>query len=142
MSTLWGLDQIDADTPINAMQASVRNAVFAPVFFAPLMFLLASALPAYVCHNCSAAPCFNTACLIYELGGMALTMVIDGSTNQTIALVKAPVASAQTSEVWIAYSEIWKFRNVICICAAALTLMLAGAGLFALTRPGRDSVNA
>ena len=106
------------------------------------MYLLASALPAYVCHNRSAEPCFNTSSLIYGLGGMALSMVIDGSTNQTLALSKAPLTLGQTSEVWIAYSEIWKFWNVIRICAAALTLMLAGAGLLALTRPGRDSVNA
>ena len=73
---------------------------------------------------------------------MALTLIIDGSTNQTLALIKIPLASAQPSAVWIAYLEIWKSWNVIRICAAALTLMLAGAGLLALTRPGRDSVNA
>ena len=109
LSTLWGLDLIDVDTPINAMQASVRNAVLAPVFFAPLVFLLASTLPAYVCHNRSAALCFNTESLIYELGGMALNMVIDVSTNQTLALLETKLASAQASAVWIAYSEIWQF---------------------------------
>ena len=121
----WYPHQCDASF---SAKRSICNSIFAP-----LMFSLASALPAYICHKRSAKPCFNTASLIYGLGGMALTMVIDGSTNQTLALSKAPLTSGQTSEVWIAYSEIWKFWNVIRICAAALTLMLAGAGLLALT---------
>ena len=54
----------------------------------------------------------------------------------TLALIETQLASAQASAVWIAYSELWQFWNVIHICTAAV------AGLLTLTQPGRDSVNA
>ncbi|MDC0541270.1 hypothetical protein OAO50_06325 [Paracoccaceae bacterium] len=56
--TPWGLDQIDPNTAITAMQAmnaSVRNVVFAPVVFATPVVLLASALLAFGCGNRRAA---------------------------------------------------------------------------------------
>ena len=56
--THWGLDQIDPNTAITAMQAmnaSVRNVVFAPASFATPVVLLASALLAFSCRNRHAA---------------------------------------------------------------------------------------
>ena len=56
--TPWGLDQIDPNTAITAMQAmnaSVRNVVFAPAFFATPLVVLASALLAFSCCNRRAA---------------------------------------------------------------------------------------
>ena len=56
--THWGLDQIDPNTAITAMQAmkaAVRNMVFAPVFFATPVVLLASARLAFGCGNRRAA---------------------------------------------------------------------------------------
>ena len=53
-SILWGLDQIDPNTAITAMQAmnaSVRNVVFAPAFFATPVVMLAGALLAISCCN-------------------------------------------------------------------------------------------
>ena len=46
-STMWGLDRLEPDTAIAAMQAmnaSVRNGVFAPAFFGTPFVLLATAL--------------------------------------------------------------------------------------------------
>jgi hypothetical protein len=56
--TPWGLDQIDPNTAITAMQAmnaSVRNVVYVLVFFATPVVLLASALLAFGCGNRRAA---------------------------------------------------------------------------------------
>jgi uncharacterized membrane protein len=56
--THWGLDQTDpnaAITDMQAMNASVRNVVFAPAFFATPVVLLASALLAFSCGNRRAA---------------------------------------------------------------------------------------
>ena len=53
-SILWGLDQIDPNTAItamHAMNASVRNVVFAPAFFATPVVMLAGALLAFSCCN-------------------------------------------------------------------------------------------
>ena len=137
-----GTGRADANTPTNEIQASAQNTVFAPVFFAPPEFLFTSALPAYVCRDRRAPLCFTTASLIYWLDGMALPMVINVSTNQTLDLIETPLALVQASAVWIAYSETWQFWNVTHICAAVVALVLAGAASLTLTRPGRDSVNA
>jgi uncharacterized membrane protein len=50
-STMWGLDMADPSVAIAAMQvmnASVRNAVFAPAFFGTPVVLLATAWPARI----------------------------------------------------------------------------------------------
>ena len=109
-TTLWGLDQIDPNTAITAMQAmnaSVRNVVYAPVFFATPVVLLASALLAFSCRNRRAALYFTMAGLVYGFGGMALTMAINVPLNQALALIVTPLAPAQASAVWTAYSETW-----------------------------------
>ena len=127
---------------MQAMNASVRNVVFAPVFFATPVVLLASALLAFSCRNRRAALCFTMAGLVCGFGGMALTMAINVPLNQALALIVTPLAPAQASAVGSAYSKTWKFWNIIRTCAAAVALLLTGLGLLKLTQTGRDSVNA
>ena len=109
--THWGLDQIDPNTAIAAMQAmnaSVRNVVFAPAFFATPVVLLASDLLAFGCGNRRAA-------LFYH-GRSGLWARWNGADhghkpplNQALALIVTPLARAQASAVWSVYSETWQF---------------------------------
>jgi hypothetical protein len=78
-STMWGLDQTDPNTAIKAMQAmnaSVRNAVFAPAFFGTPLVLLVTAGLAFLAGPRSAALFFGLAALVYLAGAFAVTVQV------------------------------------------------------------------
>ena len=141
--TPWGLDQIDPNTAITAMQAmnaSVRNVVFAPVFFATPVVLLASALLAFGCGNRRAAWFYH--------GRSDLRVWWNGADHGHKRPLEpspcvdrnavGPGAGQRGPEC---HSETWQFWNIIRL-ATAVALLLTGLGLLKLTQTGRDSVNA
>ena len=141
--TPWGLDQIDPNTAITAMQAmnaSVRNVVFAPVFFATPVVLLASALLAFGCGNRRAAWFYH--------GRSDLRVWWNGADHGHKRPLEpspcvdrnavGPGAGQRGPEC---HSETWQFWNIIRI-ATAVALLLTGLGLLKLTQTGSDSVNA
>lgn len=142
--TPWGLDQIDPNTAITAMQAmnaSVRNVVYAPVFFATPVVLLASALLAFGCGNRRAAWFYH--------GRSDLRVWWNGADHGHKRPLEpspcvdrnavGPGAGQRGPEC---HSETWQFWNIIRPCATAVALLLTGLGLLKLTQTGRDSVNA
>jgi len=141
--TPWGLDQIDPNTAITAMQAmnaSVRNVVFAPVFFATPVVLRASALLAFGCGNRRAAWFYH--------GRSDLRVWWNGADHGHKRPLEpspcvdrnavGPGAGQRGPEC---HSETWQFWNIIRL-ATAVALLLTGLGLLKLTQTGRDSVNA
>ena len=77
-STMWGLDAADPNISIAAMQAmnaSVRNWVFAPAFFGTPVLLMITALVALKLGKRRAAVCFGLASLMYVLGAMLPTLI-------------------------------------------------------------------
>ena len=142
--TPWGLDQIDPNTAITAMQAmnaSVRNVVFAPVFFATPVVLLASALLAFGCGNRRAAWFYHgrSDLRVWWNGadhGHKRTLEPSPCVDRNAV---GPGAGQRGPEC---HSETWQFWNIIRPCAAAVALLLTGLGLLKLTQTGRDSVNA
>jgi uncharacterized membrane protein len=134
-STMWGLDQAEPSVAIAAMQAmnaSVRNATFAPAFFATPVVLLLTAVVARLAHRYRAATFFGLAALVYFFGGLVLTMSINVPMNEALATVVIPQDSAEAARIWAAYSAPWQVWNTVRTLASGISLILTGAGLLAL----------
>ena len=137
-STMWGLDAADPRVAIQAMQemnASVRNAAFFPAFFLTPFVLGATALLARHAQRPLAAMLFGVAALVYLVGGMALTGLINVPMNEDLAATAVPDGIGDAAQVWDDYSGRWQLFNVLRTVASAISLLLAAVGLAALGRP-------
>ena len=138
-STMWGLDATDPDVAIFAMQAmnaSVRNPVFALGFFGTPVVLAAAALTAWRAEERRGALLFASAGLLYVLGAMVPTVTINVPLNEALATLKTPLGAA-ARESWQAYSSPWQFWNAIRAIAAGGALLLAGCSVMRMGRAPR-----
>ena len=133
-STMWGLDAADPRAAIEAMQAmnaSVRNAVFAPAMFGtPIVLALAGALAWR--FSGLAASMFIAAAVVYILFGAALTFAVNVPMNESLAEVSIPDSIEEARDIWRAYSPDWQFWNQMRTIACGVSLLLAATGLLAL----------
>lgn len=139
-STMWGLDAADPNVAIAAMQAmnaSVRNPVFAPAFFGTPVVLAAAALAAWKAGERPGALLFASAGLLYLLGAMVPTVAINVPLNETLAALEAPLEAAVARDAWQTYSNPWQFWNTVRAAAAGGALLLAGWGVLGLGRARR-----
>ena len=100
-STMWGLDTTDPNIAIAAMQAmnaSVRNWLFAPFFFGTPVLLIFTAVVALKVGERNAAVCFGLASVLYVLGAMLPTVSVHVPLNETLALVEPPLDPAGRRE--------------------------------------------
>ncbi|WP_299838350.1 anthrone oxygenase family protein [uncultured Paracoccus sp.] len=137
-STMWGLDAVDPRVAIAAMQAmnaSVRNAVFAPAFFGTPLVLLVTALANRRASG-AAALAFAAAAVVYTLGGLILTLAVNVPMNEALAQVIIPEDRAEAAAIWAGYSPRWQLWNQIRTVASGLALLLAGWGTWRLGRDG------
>ena len=133
-STMWGLDAADPRVAIKAMQAmnaSVVNGVFAPAFFGTPLVLGATAALAWGAHR-PAALAFLAGALVYLLGGMILTMLVNVPMNEALAAQPAPDDPTEAARIWAAYSPRWQVWNQIRTVASGAALLLAGWGAMRL----------
>lgn len=134
-STMWGLDAADPRVAIKAMQAmnaSVRNGVFAPAFFAtPFVMLLTAALARAQQRN-AAAWAFTIGGVIYLFGGLVLTMAVNVPMNEALAEVSAPDQRDVATRIWADYSPRWQMWNQIRTVLSGVALTLTGVGLYNL----------
>ena len=136
-STMWGLDSADPNIAIAAMQAmnaSVRNAAFAPVFFGTPLILLATALVAWRSGEGRAALLFGAGGLLYLLGGLLLTVLVHSPMNDVLALVETPLEASRAREVWQDYSATWQSWNTVRTIVSCITLLLAGLAILSFNR--------
>ncbi|NLS15490.1 DUF1772 domain-containing protein [Rhizobium sp. P40RR-XXII] len=134
-STMWGLDAADPALAIGAMQAmnaSVRNTVFAPAFFATPFVLIATAMFAWFCRLKAASLIFAIAGLLYLSGGVILTMTVNVPMNEALAAVVIPQDAAEARRIWENYSGPWQFWNTVRTIVSGLTLALTGIAIFIL----------
>ncbi|WP_323765694.1 DUF1772 domain-containing protein [Marinovum sp.] len=131
-STMWGLDAADPAVAIAAMQAmnaSVRNAVFFPAFFLTPVVLLIAALLARQAQLRPASYAFGGAALVYLLGGLILTLMVNVPMNETLAEVNVPGDSQAAREIWQAYSAPWQGWNIARTVFSGIALLLTGVAL-------------
>ena len=134
-STMWGLDASDPNVAIAAMQAmnaSVRNWVFAPAFFGTPVLSMATALAALKVQERRVAIFFALACLLYVLGAFVPTITVNVPLNELLASAGTPLEAAQAQEVWGNYSAPWQAWNTVRAVASGIALALAGWGLLAM----------
>jgi uncharacterized membrane protein len=134
-STMWGLDTADPRVAIEAMQAmnaSVRNAVFAPAFFGTPFVLWIAALLAWRTCQGGAALAFGLGGLVYAAGGLFLTMSVNVPMNEALGHVIVPADIDAARAIWTEYSGTWQIYNITRTVFSAITLVLAGIGLMRL----------
>lgn len=132
-STMWGLDALDPKTAIAAMQAmnaSVRNAFFAPAFFGTPVVLGLTALVAR--HEGHRWGPFAAAAVIYLTGGLILTISINVPMNEALAL-QSPATLDEATQIWADYSPRWQAWNIARTVASGTALLLTGMGLLDLS---------
>ncbi|WP_027151049.1 anthrone oxygenase family protein [Mesorhizobium sp. WSM2561] len=131
-STVWGLDQTDPRVAIEAMQAmnaSVRNAVFFPAFFLTPVVLGLTAAAMRFNGRKSPALWFAAATLVYLTSGLFLTLAVNVPMNEALAAVPVPKDIETAREIWQDYSGRWQFWNQARTIASGIALAFAGFGL-------------
>lgn len=131
-STMWGLDAADPRVAIEAMQAmnaSVRNAVFAPAFFGTSILLLITTLSLRMADQPAASLWFGIATLLVAFLGVVLTMVINVPMNEALAEVSVPDDIDAAREIWMDYSPRWQFWNQMRTLATGVAVLCIGIGL-------------
>lgn len=139
-STMWGLDAADPKVAIAAMQAmnaSVRNAVFAPAFFGTPVVLLLTAVLAFCTKRGDVCWPFAAAGVIYFTGGMLLTILVNVPMNEALALLDIPEDPGAAARIWGDYSPRWQVWNQTRTLVSGIALCLAGYGLMRLGGTGR-----
>lgn len=134
-STMWGLDAADPRVAIAAMQAmnaSVRNIVFAPAFFLTPVVLALTGAVAMAGRHRQAAAWFLAAAGVYLALGLFLTLSVNVPMNEALALERVPDDVEAARQVWQDYSQPWQFWNVVRTIASGTALVLAAAGLAAV----------
>lgn len=112
-TVMRGLDAAAPETAIAAMQAinaNVRNPVFAPSFFGPALIGVLL-IAAYGLSRTRAAWFARAGALAYLLGGFALTLRVNVPMNEGLAAITLPTPAAET--VWGGYSAPWTLWNAI-----------------------------
>ncbi len=131
-STMWGLDAADPRVAIEAMQAmnaSVRNAVFAPVFFGTPVVTGITAFVLYRADQGPAALWFALATAVIALLAVLLTMGINVPMNEALAQVAVPTDIDAARAIWLAYSPDWQFWNQLRTATSGLGLLMVGIGI-------------
>lgn len=131
-STMWGLDTADPRVAIPAMQAmnaSVRNVVFAPAFFGTPFALALTALLAQRHGRRGAAWFFLAAAITYAGGALTPTLLVNVPMNEALAAVAVPTDLVAAREIWAGYSGTWQAWNLARTVASGVALLLAVAGV-------------
>ncbi|MEM9104170.1 MAG: anthrone oxygenase family protein [Pseudomonadota bacterium] len=137
-STMWGLDAAEPRVAIAAMQAmnaSVRNIVFAPAFFGTPIVLLITAALAWFGAQRPAALIFAAAGVVYFAFGLMLTATVNVPMNEALAEVVLPLETGEAAEIWQTYSTRWQVWNQARTVASGMTLLLAGIAVMLLKPP-------
>lgn len=134
-STMWGLDATDPRTAIAAMQAmnaSVRNAVFFPAFFLTPVILGATAFLVARRRRDKSAICFGLAAILYIFGAFLVTAMVNVPMNEALAEVVIPDDIGAAHEIWQNYSAPWQFWNLLRTIVSGICLLLTGMAIFFL----------
>ncbi|MGL4975381.1 MAG: DUF1772 domain-containing protein, partial [Bosea sp. (in: a-proteobacteria)] len=137
VSVIRGLDQLPPQDAIRAMQginATVRNAWFAPSFFGALIVTGVTAVLFLAHRRDATALLVLGAAALYGLGGFYLTMFWNVPLNNELALRTIPLEQAAALEVWLDYREPWMVGNTARLLVSFSALILL---LLALQRDAR-----
>lgn len=136
-STMWGLDAADPRIAIEAMKAmnaSVRNTVFAPAFFGTPVVLGLTALMLRRAQLNKSGLLFALSAGIYFFFGLLLTMAVNVPMNHALGAMAVPQDIEQAREIWTEYSAPWQFWNQTRTVTSGISFLFAVAGVLALSQ--------
>lgn len=134
-STMWGLDNTRPDvaiTAMNAMNASVRNGVFFPIFFLTPLLLTIAGIVVWQNGNKKSSVWFGLGALIYVFGAFLPTALVNVPMNQELAATSIPASLEDASALWRTYSTRWQFWNILRAIFSGLAFISAMFGLMQL----------
>lgn len=134
---MWGLDATDPRIAIQAMQAmnaSVRNVIFAPAFFGTPALLAITAAVLWAQNFRKSASLFALSGAVYLCFGLILTMAMNVPMNEALALVTIPADLSEAREIWLDYSSTWQVWNQIRTVASGISFLIAIMGVMNLPR--------
>ena len=134
-STMWGLDATDPRTAIAAMQAmnaSVRNAVFFPAFFMTPFILGTTAIFAAQKAQRKSAMLFGLAAILYFGGAFLVTAMVNVPMNEALAEIVIPADINVARSIWQDYSANWQVWNVLRTTVSGICLLLTGLAVYFL----------
>lgn len=134
-STMWGLDMAAPQVAITAMQAmnaSVRNAVFFPAFVLTPVILGTTAFIAALQTRKRSAVLFRLAAILYVAGAFFATATVNVPMNEALADVVVPADTEQAREIWQSYSASWQFWNLLRTIVSGVCLLLTGLAIYSL----------
>jgi uncharacterized membrane protein len=141
-STMWGLDAVDPRIAIESMQAmngSVRNAVFAPAFFGTPVALGLTAFMLRRARLNKGSLLFSLSAGIYLFFGLILTMAVNVPMNEALGALSVPQDIDQAHVIWSEYSGPWQFWNQTRTVASGISFLFAVAGVLTLSRLAHPS---
>lgn len=136
-STMWGLDTLEPNVAIaamNAMNISVRNGVFMPAFFGTPVVLIATSVVAFLAGQRKVAMLIGAAGLFYIFGAFIPTASVNVPMNIALEQYSPPIIAEEAAAIWAEYSPRWQFWNTLRTIASGITLLLVGLALYALPR--------
>ncbi|MEQ8967270.1 MAG: DUF1772 domain-containing protein [Azospirillaceae bacterium] len=134
-STMWGLDATDSRVAISAMQAmnaSVRNAIFFPAFFLTPVFLALTALITWSQACRMSATLFAASAAVYFCGAFLITATINVPMNEALAQVTVPADAESARRIWQDYSQPWQTWNTVRTVFSGIAVLLAGMAILKL----------
>ena len=132
-SVMWGLDASPPQAAMAAMQginATVRNAAFAPAFFGTPVVSLAAAAALFVCRFRLSAMLMLAGACIYGFGAFWPTFAVNVAMNEALAGVPVPEGPAEAARLWAEYAEPWKWWNGLRTAFSFVSLACVGAALW------------
>ena len=133
-SVMLGLDSAGPGHAIPAMQAinlTVRNPVFFVAFFGTPAAALASAVVFLAARRPLAATLFLIAGLVYFLGALLPTALVNVPMNEALAIATVPADPRAALKLWSDFSVPWTWWNTLRTAFSALSLLLVGAAILA-----------
>jgi uncharacterized membrane protein len=132
-SVMLGLDAAGAGHAIPAMQAinlTVRNPVFFVAFFGTPAAALVSAVVFLVARRPMAAALFLIAGLVYFLGALLPTALVNVPMNEALAIAAVPADPRAALKLWSDFSVPWTWWNTLRTVFSTLSLLVVGLAIF------------
>ena len=137
VSVMRGLDAAGPLAAVAAMQginATVRNAAFAPAFFGAPLAAAAAALAAFAAGTPRAGLLLAAAALFYLSGAMVPTFLVHVPMNDALAAAGTPADAAAAATLWSGYAPRWTAWNGARAAVSLASLALVGLALMNLGR--------
>jgi uncharacterized membrane protein len=137
VSVMRGLDAATPQQAIGAMQginATIRNAWFAPAFFGTPILAAASGFLLFWLRQRRAATAMTVAALVYVLGALIPTFAVNVPMNDALAMSPIPADLGEARALWSQYSIRWTGWNHLRTLSSFACLLLVGLALLLSTR--------